>query len=257
MKRAGKTRVVPGAKKAQVGRRRSPRKATQTMLFSPKRRAWQKGKPGRPPNERRNLPKAVSHRKREEIRASDVMHVTIRLVDGLPALRRRAEWQVLRGCFKAALAREGFRLCHYSVMSNHLHLIVEADDQGALARGMQSLKIRMARRLNKLWKRAGQVFSGRYYTEIIRTPRQVRQALSYVLNNARRHKLKLMEKLDRFASGGWFDGWRPSDRVDAWPDAERLVDRPGSWLLRVGWRKQKGTEDHEGLRPFAIPKGAV
>jgi len=124
---------------------------------------------------------------------------------------------------------------------------------------MQSLQIRMARRLNKLWERKVRVFSQRYYTryytEIIRTPRQVRQALSYVLNHARRHKLRLSQKLDRFASGGWFDGWRASDKIDLWPDEDRLVDRPSSWLLRMGWRRQHHQRNHAGLSALATPTG--
>lgn len=147
--------MAQSAQKARTARSRKgrtppKRSPVQGTLFTTERRSWVKGKPGRPPNEKRNLPKSVSHRARGEVRASDVLHVTIRLVDGLPQLRKNAEWRVVRGCFRAALKREGFRLCHYSVMSNHLHLIVEADDRSALSRGMQSLLIRMAHRLNKL-----------------------------------------------------------------------------------------------------------
>lgn len=40
-----------------------------------------------------------------------------------------------------------------SILSNHLHLIVEAKGRGALSRGMKGLQVRIARALNKPWNR--------------------------------------------------------------------------------------------------------
>ena len=53
--------------------------------------------------------------------------------------------------------RFGVRIVHYSIQGNHLHLIVEADDRESLAKGMQGLAIRIARAINRLFARAGQV----------------------------------------------------------------------------------------------------
>ena len=133
------------------------------------------------------------------------------------------------------------------IQRDHSHAIVEADDRRALSRGMQGLLIRVARGLNKLWGRAGRVFADRYHDRSLRTPREVRSALLYVLNNARRHGLSIAGKLDPFASGGWFRGWSRRDAVPEWSDEERPLARGRSWLIRTGWRR------HGPLRVHAVP----
>ncbi len=165
--------------------------------------------------------------------------MTLRLAAGLPSLRRGRTFGVLLECFRRAKVRFGARLVHYAVMGNHMHLILEAPDRGALARAMQGLKIRVAKRLNALWKRAGIVFAERYHAHVLRTPTEVRNALCYVLNNARKHGLKLIGALDPFASGAFFDGWmgRREALVEIADDSP--VAAPLSWVVTVGWRKAR------------------
>ena len=98
--------------------------------------------------------------------------------------------------------------------------------------------IRMARGLNKLWERSGKVFSDRYHDRILRTPTEVRNALNYVLNNARRHALALKWAIDLFASGPWFDGWRaPRGLVEVPTGVECPTAEARTWLLNKGWRR--------------------
>jgi REP element-mobilizing transposase RayT len=126
----------------------------------------------------------------------------------------------------------------FSIMSNHLHLIVEAKDRESLSRGMQGLLVRIARGLNRLWRRVGSVFSDRYHDVILRTPRQVRNALIYVLRNAFKHRMRLEQELDMFSSGPWFDGWKESFTVTNLPNCP--VAEPRTWLLRTGWHEKHG-----------------
>jgi REP element-mobilizing transposase RayT len=150
---------------------------------------------------------------------------------GLPSLRADAARVVIERAFRASRERFGFRLAHYSLQKNHVHLIAEADDQGALSRGIQGLLVRLARALNRLWARRGSIFSDRYHARQLRTPREVRAALVYVLHNARHHGLRILG-FDPFSSGPWFDGWsRKSTTPPRFPGA-----RARTWLLRVGWR---------------------
>jgi hypothetical protein len=142
--------------------------------------------------------------------------------------------------------RFGFRLVHFSVQSNHLHLIAEARDRHALALGMQGLGVRIAKALNKLWSRRGSVFSDRYHARILRTPREVRNALCYVLNNARRHGLALAG-LDPFSSARWFDGWSGSEGPRVGEYGPIVAAR--TWLARVGWQR------HGRIEPTAVPGG--
>src|SRR5207245_1890478 len=112
------------------------------------------------------------------------VHVTMRLCAGLPTLRGARTFRALRRVL--AGAREaGTRVTHYSVMSNHLHMLVEANDRETWMRQMKGLSVRMARGINRVLDRAGQVFADRYHARILRSPREVRNGIAYVLLNAR------------------------------------------------------------------------
>lgn len=101
---------------------------------------------------------------------------------------------------------------------------------------MKGLGVRIARALNALWRRSSRVLADRYHARILRTPREVRNALHYVLVNAARHGLRFLEGCDPYSSGADFDGWR--DRVPRRGDSSgSTFARPRTWLLRVGWRR--------------------
>jgi REP element-mobilizing transposase RayT len=185
---------------------------------------------GRKPNGERA---GVSHAARTSLASRHPVHVTARLREGLPSLRKRAERETLERAFALGADRFGLRLVQYSIQSNHLHFAVEARDRRALSRGMQGLLVRVARALNRLSGRTGSVFADRYHAHVLRTPREVRCALVYVLQNARHHGIH-GHGPDEYSSGPWFDGWR--EHVVA---PRRLSPAVGAttWLLRIGWRR--------------------
>ena len=75
----------------------------------------------------------------------------------------------------------------------------------------------------------------RFHGRELRTPREVRSALNYLLHNARRHGFRVgPEGPDPYGSGRWFDGWRDLARDRVWP-APLATAR--SWLLQPGWRR--------------------
>jgi REP element-mobilizing transposase RayT len=200
-------------------------------------RSWGGARPGagRKPQWRRG---GVSHRARPLHCARHPVHITLRLGPGLPSLRS----QVVGGLVQRALRetwRRWFRVIHFSIQSNHVHLLVEAGDNNALSRGSSALTIRVARRLNALLGRRGTVFPERYHHRPLKTPREVRNALVYVLLNAHKHSV-VLKGLDPYSSGAAFDGWRDVAPPDgrAPPNGRVLsVEAPGTWLLARGWRK--------------------
>jgi putative transposase len=185
---------------------------------------------GRPAGGRRT----VAHRRRPRHRARFPLHVTVRARAGLPPLREPVLAATIRGCV-AASARDGFRVLHFSIQTNHLHLIVEASDARALSRGMQGLNIRVARAVNSLLDTRGRVWRERYHARELETPRSVRNAIVYVLMNARKHGARLPSGVDVCSSARWFDGFR--GRTQAPADASPVV-APRTWLARVGWRRR-------------------
>jgi hypothetical protein len=167
----------------------------------------------------------------------------------------------VRGALAAAKERFGFRLVHFTVQGNHLHLICEAKDRVALTRGMQGLSIRIARRLNRAEGRKGRLFSERYHARILRSPREVRRALVYVLNNSRRHAGRdvtfARDWVEPLSSARWFDGWRWAPRApvehehgkgrEQENEDECPVAPAGTWLLATGWRR------HGLIAPDEVP----
>jgi REP element-mobilizing transposase RayT len=155
----------------------------------------------------------------------------------VPALRRKAMVHGLRSSFADGCERGSFRLVHYSLQRNHMHLIVEAAGREALACGMKSIAARFARCVNRVFGRRGPVLDGRFHSVLLKTPTQVRNALRYVLLNARKHGSRL-RGIDPASSGRWFDGWRAAVGRDDTIGGRRDVARARTWLLRVGWRKR-------------------
>jgi len=166
----------------------------------------------------------VSHAARGPHASRHPVHVTLRMRDEVWNLRTRRCYRVIERAFYAGAERLGIRLTHYSVQGNHLHLVVEALDGQALSRGVQGLCVRIARGLNRLMGRKGKVFADRFHSHVLRTPREVRNAIAYVLGNARVHALRQ----GRSAPAG-------SDSFAAGP-GDATVAAPRTWLLRVGWR---------------------
>jgi REP element-mobilizing transposase RayT len=177
----------------------------------------------------------VSHKARPSLAARHPLLVTIRLRSGLPSLRRKREFELIRDRLELAAERFDVRLVEYSVQSNHAHLIVEAQDGRALARAMKGLLVRIARGLNRLWRRRGSVLDDHYHARVLKTPREVRNALVYVLQNARKHGVHF-SGTDPFSSGPAFDGWKDSSRRTI-AARTRPLARARTWLLSSGWRR--------------------
>jgi len=161
------------------------------------------------------------------------VHLTLRCLSGLPSLR---SLEVFPAIVSALRASQGaaFRVLHFSVQDNHLHLVVEATDSSALRAGARSLGIRLARAINKAAGRKGRVLDDRYHTRALRTPREVRFALAYVLFNFKKHQVRVPTRLDPCSSVLYCDGLR--DRRAA-PLAGAPVVAAHTWLARVGWRR--------------------
>jgi hypothetical protein len=119
------------------------------------------------------------------------------------------------------------------VQRDHVHLIVEADDRDALRRGVQGLAIRAARGVNRALGHRGRVWSDRYHARALETPREVRNAIAYVLLNRQKHAPEA-RGIDRCSSGPWFEGWR--NRREP-PLEDSPVATPRTWLASVGWRR--------------------
>ena len=198
----------------------------------------------------------IRHVSRSSFRSPLPAHVTMRMRDDVPSLRTGRIVHAIEQTFRRGCRRPGFRLVHDSLQGNHAHLIVEARDRDALGRGMKAVGSRLALAVNRAAERSGPVFADRYHLKLLPTPKQVWNALRYVLLNARRHAAKNHSRfaapvrLDPASSARWFEGWKRKVPDAHRPPAARVdppVARAKTWLLAVGWRR------HGLIDPADVP----
>jgi REP element-mobilizing transposase RayT len=201
------------------------------------------------------------HRARPKHDECHPVHVTLRA--GLGSLRSQLLFPTVRYAITKAGQRdvERFRIVHFSVQYDHVHLIVEASSKRALSAGMRSLAIRVARHVNQLLMRMGRFWADRWHGRALKSPREVRNALVYVLANFRKHSSRPVPRgADPCSSGAWFHGWRGIDTQRgpplvgrAWPlgreDETVPVTAPTTWLLREGFLKAGRIRLDEAPRP--------
>ena len=235
-------------------------KSKQGDLFLDRGRGGKRTGAGRPraPGRRRNWVRV-----RAALSKHTPVHVTLRVVKAVGKLRRRRAYHAIRKAIYTTWAHPDFRVVHVSIQREHIHLICEADDKLALGRGMKGLQVSAARHLNAAIAldrnepvRRGSVFPERYHVQPLKTRRQVRNAIAYVLNDWRRHGEDLdgpfrAAQIDPYASGMLFDGWK---RTYPFIPPETFVPlgtvRPQTWMLEHGWRM------YGAIDPLEVP-GAI
>lgn len=161
----------------------------------------------------------------------------MRMREGLPSMREPVLFRELRRRIgeanRSAHLRGVFRIVHFSVQDNHVHLVVEARDSSALSRGVQGLAVRLARRTNRLLDIRGAFWASRFHSRELASPRAVRNALVYVLMNAKKHGIRC--DIDPLSSAPWFgEGFTPRLEPRAEPPPTRASR---TWLGSVGWRR--------------------
>jgi REP element-mobilizing transposase RayT len=204
------------------------------QLALPSPRTWGGRRTGagrKPSGPRANVP----HTPRAPHDPRHPVHVTLRAVPGLPPLRSEAASGALERALSSS-SHDGFRVVHFSVQTDHAHLIVEADSGDQLRSGLNGLTARAARALNRAWRRRGSVWGDRYHARALTTPREVRNGLVYVLVNFRKH-LRAGPGIDPRSSGAWFDGWSHQPARSSRPSP---VAAARTWLAAAGWRRAGG-----------------
>ncbi len=155
-----------------------------------------------------------THTKRPAFTRHRPLLVTVNFVQGLPSFRRADLGARVCAAIQAGNQREDFRVVHLGLLSNHLHMICEADGPEALASGMKGLGGRIAKAVNAVLRRKGAVVSGRFDLQVLQSLQQVRNAVAYVLRNGEHHGVLHpwrsgygVPTVDRWTSAAWFSGW--------------------------------------------------
>ena len=151
---------------------------------------------GRPSNPKR---KGQPHFARPLIKRATPIHINWHLNKKLKDLNIRTKdfFKLFRHAVKTA-RKKGLHIIHYSLMDNHIHLIVEATTNKLLSTALQSFALSLSKlvknRMNGSIKR---LWDDRYFMRLLLSPREVKIALEYVLKNP--HK--------KFKTSTIFDGY--------------------------------------------------
>lgn len=135
--------------------------------------------------------KGVCHRKRETVKPSVPLHINFKFKT---QIRNKACLKILKKAIVNARSY-GLKIVHFSMQSNHLHFIIEAENNDILSTGMRSLTITFAKGLNQ-----GKVQIERYHLHVLKTLQETKNAVQYVLFNKQKHEKGTYSYIDEYTS---------------------------------------------------------
>ncbi len=196
-------------------------------------------------------PNLLPHTKRPPISIHHPLHIVIKLKEGVATLRKKDCYKLFRDSVKEAAAY-GINVVHFSVQSNHVHLLAESRSRSLLASGMKSLTIRLAKGINSIHGTIGKIFIDRFYLHVLKTPTEVKEALTYIFKNTAK-AIKTKNLFDPFSSILIFkdktvllkneiidDSILPAEKLEWFrEELTRILGPPISFLLATGWKRSK------------------
>ena len=191
-----------------------------------------------------------SHQKRPHFTKNRPLHVTVEVAEDVPNFRGANIAPVVSDAIGRANRRADFRVVHFCLAGTHMHLICEADGPEELANGMRSVNGTIAKAVNKRLRRKGRVMACRFHLHVLRTKREVRNAVQYVLRNAERHGLhdawpgqvvgtgtrpgmaaNGLPRPDPLSTAAWFPYWAEQELLLAPTQIPASVVRPAQCFL--------------------------
>lgn len=175
---------------------------------------------------RKERDKGMPHIERSRTNKSNPRFITLKRAPDLGIFRVPQTRDLIIDCFRKA-QRDDFRIIHFTIQVDHIHLIIESSDEYSLACGMKGLVPRITKNVNRLWGRSGQLFPERYHDRVLSSPTQIRNTLRYLFNNWRKHSVDTRAVFDDCSSAAYFDGWAGYAQQKSPSDHNSPVAEPG------------------------------
>lgn len=151
------------------------RKGTQLTMFNRKNA-------GRPAKNDRG----IRHTARPFLERSTSLHLTVKIRREKADLKNKSILLLLKRAIQRG-RRKGLKIIHYSLEYDHVHMLVEAEDNTTLGVGMQAFGVSLAKGINKIKKKAGEVYKHRYHFRKITSALELKRVMSYIFNNGVKH----------------------------------------------------------------------
>ena len=135
--------------------------------------------------------RGVAHRTRERVNQRLPLHINFKY---RIQIKNKAFLKILKRALLNS-RRQGLKILHYSVQTNHVHFIIEASDNKILECGMRSLTVTLTKGINQ-----GRIQLQRYHLHILKTLKETKNAIHYVIFNEQKHKKAKFARLDDYSS---------------------------------------------------------
>lgn len=173
--------------------------------------------------------KGVAHRTREKVSHQRALHINFKLKT---FIRNKSCLKLLKRAILNA-RKHGLLIQHFSLQSNHVHLIVEAKSNQILSRGMRSLTITFAKGLKH-----GRVQVERYHLHVLKSLRETKNAVFYVLFNEQKHRGLKKAYVDNYSSLGWVKDLKKLAKAARMTiilrkiQEQNFLDQPQGWTIK-------------------------
>jgi len=128
----------------------------------------------------------IRHTSRPFLKRPASLHLTIKVQRNKDEIKNKSVLKLLKHAILRARF-QGLKVLHYSLEYDHVHLLIEADNNHILGKGMQAFGVTMAKGINRLKRLKGAVYKHRYHFRQISSPRQLKSVMNYIFTNGMKH----------------------------------------------------------------------
>jgi REP element-mobilizing transposase RayT len=128
----------------------------------------------------------IRHTERPLIKKPSSLHLTIKVEKIKADIKNKTVLSILKRAIQNA-RKQGLRVIHFSLEYDHVHLLIEAENNTTLGKGMQAFGVTFSKAINRVRKTTGKVYKHRYHFKAITSPKQLKNVMSYIFKNGVKH----------------------------------------------------------------------
>jgi len=128
----------------------------------------------------------IRHTARPELERPSSLHLTVKIEKEKANLKNKFILKILKKAILNA-RRFNLKIIHYSLEFDHVHLLIEAENNIILGKGMQSFGVTFSKAINRHRNVSGQVYKHRYHFRKITSAKQLKNVMNYIFKNGVKH----------------------------------------------------------------------
>ncbi len=129
----------------------------------------------------------IRHTKRPYLSKPTSLHLTVKIKKNKAEIKNKSVLAILKRAILNA-RKQGLQVIHYSLEYDHVHLLIEADNNFILAKGMQAFGVTFSKAINRLKRLKGEVYKHRYHFRRISSSKELKNVMNYIFTNGLKHK---------------------------------------------------------------------